>query len=95
MNINISGPYFKCCHTSLTRTTLHRDEWFVSRPLKPNEASSPILKMIGNKPLGCILKFKNRKTYVIDQLYPHTAFKSLKKAVEFLVKNDGKLVFCT
>ncbi len=98
-NIEISGPFFKFSSPYGDRTTLHRDEWFVSRKLTKRQLASPkcskISRILGEHCLGNIIKFKNRSDYVISQLFPRTAFNSLDKAVQFLVENEGKLVFCS
>ena len=76
----ITGPYYTFS-TPFGKATLHRDEWFVS---------------MGEKCLGRIIRFRNNKRrYVIDQLYPTKDFRSLAKAIDFLVENKGKLVFCS
>jgi len=93
--IKISGPYFNFDRPYGDWTTLHRDEYFVSRPLSKKEQKTEFQKITGSTCLGRIIKFRNRSDYVIDQLFPRKAFKSLKTAVNFLVKNEGKLVFCT
>lgn len=76
----ITGPYFKFS-TPYGKALLQRDEWFVS---------------MNDKCIGRIIRFRrNKRRYVIDQLYPTKDFRSLTKAVDFLVENKGKLVFCT
>jgi len=80
MIVEIAGPYYKFS-TPFGEATSHRDEWFVS---------------MNDKCLGRIIRFRrNKRRYVIDQLYPTKDFHSLVKAVDFLVENKGKLVFCT
>jgi len=93
--IEISGPYYKFSKPYGTWTTLHRDEWFISRPLPKKEQKTEVQKITGKRMLGCIIKFRNRDEYVIDQLHPRKAFKRFQNAVNFLVRNEGKLVFCT
>ena len=96
-NIEISGPYYKFSKPYGTFVTLQRDEWFVSRKLSKKElkTASECSKITGSRSLGRIIKFRNRDDYVIDQLYPDKRYKTLKGAVNFLVRNEGKLVFCT
>ena len=110
-NISVSGPYFEfsCPYGDRTylhrdmwfscpygdRTYLHRDMWYVSKKLSKAQQKTEFQKILGTTCLGSITKFRNRKEYVIDQLYPHKALPSLQKAVDFLVKNQGKLVFCS
>jgi len=92
--IEVNGPYYKFS-SPFGKATLPRDEWFVSRLLEPNEQITEIQKILKSVCLGNIVKFKDRKDYCISQLYPSKYFKTLKKAVNFLVKNEGKLVFCS
>lgn len=96
-NVRISGPYYKFSCPYGGRTTLHRDEWFVSKKLTKKQQKTEFQKITGESCLGHIIKFRNPKKlpYVIDQLHPHTAFKTLQQAVDFLIKNHGKLVFCS
>lgn len=96
-NIIISGPYF--CYSSpygKAIESMNRDEWFVTKKLKPNEQKTEIQKITGDKCLGTIEKYRNQKNrYVVPQTYPLMEFKTLKKAVNYLVKNEGKIVFLT
>ena len=93
--VNVSGPYYKFSSPYGSWTTLHRDTWFVSKKLFKRQQKTEIQKILGETSLGIIIKFRDKRTYIIDQLYPHTSFKSLQKAINFLIKNEGKLVFCT
>ena len=95
--VTVNGPYYAFSKPYGTFVTLERDEWFVSRPAtKAEMKKSEIANILKTITLGHITRFRNNKRrYVIDQLYPDKAFSSLAKAVAFLVKNDGKLVFCT
>ena len=93
-SIELSGPYYKFS-SPYGKATLQRDEWFVKRKLTKSQQKTECQKITGSKSLGRIIKFKNRRDYVIDQLYPRQAFKSLQKAIDFLISNEGKLVFCT
>jgi len=94
-DIIVSGPYYRSSCPYGTFTTLHRREWYINRNLSPKKRKTPIEKILGTTCLGCIIKFDNRRDYAINQLYPRTAFPSLKKAIQFLITNEGKLVFCT
>jgi len=94
-NIIISGPYYQFSKPYGTYATLQRDVWFVSRKLSKSEQKSEFQKITGETCLGSIIKFRNRQDYVIDQLFPHKAFKSLKSAINFLKRNEKKLVFCS
>jgi hypothetical protein len=70
--------------------------WYVSRKLKEEEIKTEVQKLFKTKSLGSIVRFdRNPKRYVIDRLYPIKSYNSLKKAVNFLIKNENKLVFCT
>jgi len=94
-NVRVSGPYYKFSCPYGDKTTLHRDIWYVSKQLTKAQQKTEFQKIFGTTCLGSIIKFRNRKEYVIDQLYPHKALPSLQEAVDFLIKNQGKLVFCT
>ena len=94
-NITVSGPYFKFSSPYGTFTTCHRDEWYVNKKLTKKQQKTEFQKITGDTCLGRIVKPKRRKAYVIDQLYPEVALKSLQEAVDYLIKNQGKLVFCT
>lgn len=39
--------------------------------------------------IGCPRRF------VIPQLFPVVSFNSLKKTIQYLIKNDGKLIYCS
>ena len=93
--IKIEGP-FEDCSTPFGWATTFRETWFVTRPLPLKERKTPCQKITGSKGLGSIVRFKNHpKRFVINDLHPVKAFDSLKKAVDFLVKNEGKIVFCS
>jgi len=94
LNVSVSGPYFEFSYP-YGDSTLHRDMWYVSKKLSKAQQKTEFQKILGKTCLGCIIKFRNRKEYVIDQLYPHKALPSLQKAVDFLIKNQDKLVFCS
>lgn len=95
--IDVAGPYYKFSNPYGTFVTCRRDEWFVSRVATDKEKNeSKIIEMLGTQSLGRIVRSRrNKRRYVIDQLYPTQTFSSLNKALIFLVENDGKLVFCT
>ena len=94
-NLKISGPFYNFSCPYGTFVTLERDEWFISRKLESHEQKTEIQKILKSESLGRIIKFRNRKDYVIDQLYPRKAFKTLKSSINFLIKNRGKLTFCS
>jgi len=97
-NIELSGPYFKFSCPYGKETTLHRDEWFVSRKLTDEEleTASPVSKIFKSSCLGNIICFRDKpKMFVIDQLFPHTSFNTLQKAIDFLIANENKLSFCS
>lgn len=51
---------------------------------------------LNGKTIGVIVRFDNQpKRFIIDQLYPNVDRTTLKAAVLYLVKNNGKLCFCT
>lgn len=94
--ITVSGPYYKVCHGRSMTPSLERDEWFVSKTLTKRDQKTEIQKIFGSTCLGNIVRFRNNmKRFVISQLYPTKNFSSLEKAVQFLIDNQGKLVFCT
>ena len=95
--VKVSGPFYKFSKPYGTFVTCERDEWYVSRAATPAEMrKSEFAKIFKTRSLGVIVCFRsNKRRYVIDQLYPTKAFPSLTKAIEFLVENDGKLVFCS
>jgi hypothetical protein len=95
--ISVHGPYFKFSKPFGTFVTCRRDEWFVERVATDKEKqTSKIAKILGTVSLGVIVRpHRTKRRHVISQLYPTQEFQSLKKALEFLVENDGKLVFCT
>jgi len=95
--VSITGPYYTFSSPYGTGVTCERDEWYVSRVATAAEKrKSEITKLLGTRCLGNIVRpRRNKRRYVISQLYPMVTLTSLKKAIEFLVENDGKLVFCT
>lgn len=95
--ITLEGPFEDCSLPfGFGRPTLYRATWFVTRPLPPKERKTLCQKITGSKGLGSIVRFDNdKKRFVINDLHPVKAFDSLKKAVNFLVKNEGKIVFCS
>ena len=98
-SIVISGPYYQFSNPFGDRVTCQRDVWYVSRSLTKKELNSkkisPIKKILKRVSLGVIVKPRNQKRYVIDQIYPLKEYKTLSGAVNYLVKNEGELVFCT
>jgi hypothetical protein len=95
--ITLEGPFESCSLPfGFGRPTLYRENWFVTRPLPPKERKTPCQKITGSKGLGSIVRLDGKpKRFVINDLHPVKAFDSLKKAVDFLVKNEGKIVFCS
>ena len=98
--IEISGPYYEFFKPYGTFVTCERDVWYVKRKLSAKELksdkASECSKITGERMLGSIVRpRKHNRSYVIDQLFPRKAFNSLKKAINFLTDNEGKLVFCT
>ena len=91
-NIVISGPYYQFSNPFGDRVTCQRDVWYVSRPLTKKELNSkkisPIKKILKSASLGIIIRSRRHKDrYVIDQLYPLKEYKTLRGAVNYLVKN--------
>lgn len=94
-NISTSGPYTEYS-TPFGKTTLARDCWFISRALSKEERKTSCQKITGYKSLGMIIRFKsNKRRFVISHLFPAKAFSSLRKATDFLVKSEDKIVFCS
>ena len=94
-NIRLSGPYYKFSNPYGDRVTCQRDEWFVFRKLTKRQQKTEFQKITGERCLGNIVKFRDKNEYVISQLFPRQAFRSLKGAINFLIRNEGKLVFCS
>jgi hypothetical protein len=94
-DIRVSGPFFKFSNPYGTGTTCHRDEYYVSRTLSNSEQKTEIQKITGEACLGQITMPHRRGVFIISQLFPEKSFKTLQGAVNFLVKNEGKLVFCS
>jgi len=95
-DIKVSGPYYDFSKPYGTFTTLERDIWFVNRKLSKKEQKTEFQKITGQRCLGSIVCFRRHPNrFVIEQLHPTKAFKTLKGAVNFLIKNEGKLIFCT
>lgn len=100
-NITVDGPFFEySSRCGIVSESLNRDVWFVSRSLSDKELNDPkiseISRILKGYSLGVIVRYQNKKhRYIIRQLHPHVEFTSLKKAVAFLIENEGKLVFCT
>jgi len=95
--IYVSGPYYNYSSPFGT-ATLARDVWYISKKLTKRQQKTEFQKITGTTCLGKIVKFRNhpkKLPYVICQLFPHTAFKTLQQAVDYLIENHGKLVFCT
>jgi hypothetical protein len=93
--ILISGPYPECS-SPFGWTTLSRDCWFISRALSKEERKTPCQKITGYKSLGMIVRFEsNKRRFVISHFFPAKAFSSLRKATDFLVKSEDKIVFCS
>ena len=94
-NVRVSGPFYNFSNPFGTFVTLQRDEWHVCKRLTKRQQKTEFQKITGETCLGSIVKFRDRKDYIIEQLYPRKAFLSLQKAINFLIKNQGKLVFCS
>jgi len=95
-DIDISGPYREY-HRPYGTVTGYHDEWFVSRRLSDQElkTASPMQQILKTKSLGVIHQPKNQKRFVISQLYPNKEYKTLRGAINFLIRSECKLVFCT
>lgn len=95
--IRISGPFYKYSSPyGKVHHSLDRDEWFVSIILPKEKQVTEFQKLFGSTSLGIIVRYhSNRKRFIISQLYPSVSFNSLKKAINFLIENEGKLVFCS
>ena len=99
--IEVSGHFFKYSSPyGKVVESLNGRNWFISRTLTEQELNDPktsaISKMLKSTHLGVILRFdQNPKRYIIEQLYPQVTFSSLKKAIKYLIDNEGKLVFCS
>lgn len=96
-DIEISGPFTEYSSPyGKVLEGLNRDVWYVSRKLKESEQDTEIRKLLKSKSLGVIARYQRHKNrYIIDQLYPVVTFSSLKKSVDYLIANEGKLIFCT
>ena len=94
-DIEISGPYFEFSSPyGKAIESMNRDIWYVSRKLCADEITTEIRKILGTTCLGKIINFKDQKDrYIISQTYPIQEFKSLEEAIEYLVMNEGKIVF--
>ena len=99
----ITGPYLQFSSSfGKIIESLNCNEYFVSRKatLKDRKSKSEIRKAVANITgevcLGSIHQFlRNPKRFIIPQTYPIKEFDTLKKAVNYLVKNEGKIVFCS
>lgn len=94
-NIILSGPYYKFSNPRGNGVTCQRDEWFVSKKLSERQQKTEFQKIFGKSCLGNIVKFRGQREYVISQLYPRKDFPTLQQAINFLIENEGKLVFCS
>lgn len=83
-DIELSGSFFQFS-TPYGKATLERDTWYLSKKLSLEEQKTKIQKILGSICLGCIVKFRGNKEYVISQSYPRQAFTSLQKAVDYLI----------
>jgi len=94
-DIEISGPYFKFSSPyGKAIESTYRDIWYVSRKLCADEMTTEIMKILGTTCLGEIINFRDQKDrYIISQTYPIQEFKSLEEAIEYLIENEGKIVF--
>lgn len=69
--------------------------WMRQLRLGPEQRAS-VLRCCAETCLGRIVRSRRqRRRYVIDQLFPTVCFPTLAKAVHYLVANEGRLVFCT
>lgn len=99
--IEVNGPYYKFSSpygVAIPGSEWH--QWFVSRNLTEAELNDPktseISKILKSRCLGEISHRLNQpKRYVICQLFPLKEFKTLQAAIDYLVKMEGQLVFCT
>ena len=53
IEIEISGPYYQFSNRFGNNPSLHRDEWFISRVLNPDEEASEIETLLGIAPESC------------------------------------------
>jgi len=80
-----SSPYGKA--------TLQRYEYSVWSGSIWNFTVKTIKNITAPHFYGEIVKFLNKKEFVIGNYYPHQQFKSFRSAVRYVVKN--KLVYCS
>jgi len=94
-NVVISGPYYEFSKPYGTFVTCQRDKWYVSKKLTKKQQKTEMHKITGTTCLGVIIKPRRRRKYIISQLFPEVALNTLQEAVDYLIENQGKLVFCT
>jgi len=85
-NILVSEPYaLSSAPWGRVIESLNRKVWSVSK-----QSNTKTIY------LGSVVKFNDQPNrYVIHQLYPMKDFRTLKGAVNFLARNEGKLCFCS
>jgi hypothetical protein len=100
-NIIISGPFLKTyAPWGKVIESCSRNEWFVSRKAtsKDKKSKSEIRRRVANITgeicLGSFCQLiSNPKRFIVLHTYPQVEFNTMEKAVNYLVKNEGKIVF--
>ena len=95
----LSGPYTQySAPFGKVIESLNHVQWFLSRQVPKTKTRDPyqIYWQKYGKTIGKIERFdKYKQRYIIPQTYPLIEFKTLQKAVNFLIKNEGKISYCS
>jgi hypothetical protein len=91
----ISGPY-KQYSFPYGKATCGRNEWWVSRPLRPGEPGPFGFADEKERVLGKIIQFDGQDNrFVINQAWPGVDLPTLEEAVQWLMDNEGKWTACS
>ena len=102
-NYELSGPYFKYSSPwGKVVESMNRRQWFLTRSNIPEVELKKLPKDYAKyyraygKTIGEIERFDNQpRRYILPQTYPTIEFNSLQKIVDYLIDNEGKIVYCT
>ena len=95
----LTGPYAKySAPFGIVSESLNRVQWFVSRAVPKTKTKDPcqVHYQKYGKTIGRIERFDRQKhRYIIPQTFPLIEFNTLQKTINYLIKNEGKIIYCS
>ena len=98
-NYELSGPFFNYA-SPYGKVYFNSNEWFLTRHNIPKSELKGKNKELADhyfkygKCIGRVKRFGNQpRRYILPQTHPIIEFKSLQKALNYLIENEGKIVY--